>query len=364
MADNTVSPNMGLPVPNVGVSIGPQWAIDINNCLNTIDVHDHGPGRGVQITPSGILINSLLAFNDNTAGGLQAAQFTAQTSSALLAALYVKGVDLYYNDGSGNVVRLTQFGSVSGVSGTITGLVSPASATYVAGSQTFVWQANAGVPASMDNGSIIIRSLSSPYAGITLTTPTSIAAAYNLTLPSTTPASQSFMTMDSSGNVSAPWTVDGTTIAIISNQLKVQGPNLPNFDREHCFELNSIYGNLAFPANTLDGVFIAPYALTITSVWIYSGTAGSAGTTEYDLKVATTSGGSYTSILTTTGKITSAAAAGVWTDSNAIIGAQTGVTKPVVATTSIAAGSAIRFDLLQGMTGGGDAHIRIWFKQQ
>jgi hypothetical protein len=144
----------------------------------------------------------------------------------------------------------------------------------------------------------------------------------------------------------------------------VQGQNIPNIEREHFFELNGNYPSLSFPLLNIDAIFFAPYALTITSVWIYNGDAGASGTTEYDLKVAS-SGGAFSSILSTTGKITSAAAAGVWTDSGSVIAAQTGVTKPVISVANISAGQAIKWDLIQSMTGSAtDARIRIFYKQQ
>jgi hypothetical protein len=53
---------------------------------------------------------------------------------------------------------------------------------------------------------------------------------------------------------------------------------------------------------------------------------------------------------------------GVYTDSGALVGAQAGVTKPVLSTTAIPAGGVVRFDLLQSMnTGATDARIRIYY---
>ena len=138
---------------------------------------------------------------------------------------------------------------------------------------------------------------------------------------------------------------------------------LNSLAREHSWELNGLYGSLTFPLTNIDSIFLVPYNINILSVWIYSGTAGSAGTTEFDLKVATTSGGAFSSILSTTGKITSAAASTVWTDSGSVVGSQTGITKPVLSTTAISAGSAIRWDLIQSMTGPQDARIKIFYVQ-
>jgi hypothetical protein len=129
---------------------------------------------------------------------------------------------------------------------------------------------------------------------------------------------------------------------------------------EHSWELNGNYPSLSFPLIDIDSVFLAPYNLTIQSVWIWNQTAGSSGITEYDLKVASP-GGTYSSILSTTGKITSTATSGIWTDSGSVVGPQTGVTKPVISTSAITAGQAIRFDLIQAMVGATDARIRLFY---
>jgi hypothetical protein len=132
-------------------------------------------------------------------------------------------------------------------------------------------------------------------------------------------------------------------------------------ESENSWELNGAYSGLTFPLLNIDSIFLAPYDITINSVWIYNGDAGSGGTTEYDLKVASP-GGAFATILSTTGKITSAAAGTIWTDSGAVVGAQGGVTKPVISNASITAGQAVKFDLITSMTGSPtDARIRIYY---
>lgn len=134
-------------------------------------------------------------------------------------------------------------------------------------------------------------------------------------------------------------------------------------EQEHSWELNGNYPGLTFPLLNIDAIFFAPFDLTITQVWIYNGTAGGGGTTEYDLKVASP-GGAFSSIFSTTGKITSAAASDIWTDSGSIVGAQGGVTKPVLSTTSITAGQGIKFDLITSMTTTAtDARIRLIYRR-
>ncbi len=126
-----------------------------------------------------------------------------------LGCLYEVGVDLYYNDGNGNQVRITQSGGVAGSPGSIANLASPASATYVSANQTFVWQSAASTPANMDGGSVIIRNITASSNGITLSAPVALASNYTITLPAL-PAQTNVMTIDSSGNMgSTTWNAVG-----------------------------------------------------------------------------------------------------------------------------------------------------------
>lgn len=360
----TLSPNMLLRVPAVGDEQGPDYAIDINfDLLSVIDSHDHTPGKGVQITPTGMNINANLPFNGHFATQVAGTTLIAQSITPALNTIYESGVDLFFVDGVGNNIRLTQAGGVAGTPGSIAGLVPPASVTYVPGSQTFVFESNINTAANIDAGSYLFRNLSpnSTFA-VTLNAPSALSNNYDLTLP-TLPAQQSFMTLDQFGQMAAPWTVDNNTIKIVSNQLVVQAQNLA-VSREHNWELNGNYGQLSFPLNSIDAIFLAPYNLIINSVWIFTGFPGTSGTTEFDLKVANP-GGSFTSILSTTGSINSTVSTDVYTDSGSIIAPMSGVVKPVVATANILAGQALRWDLLQSMTGASlnDARIRIYWTQ-
>lgn len=202
MSSNTTSPNMSLVIPTVGQEFGPQYAFDINNSLTLIDVHNHSPGQGVQINPDGININAPLPFNNNFAYSLAGLTLVPQGSAPANNTLYESGVDLYYVDGLGNNIRLTINGGIAGTTGSISGLVSPASASYISGSSTFVFQSNAGIAANLDAGSIVFRDLSpNSTFGVTVQPPAALGVNYSLTLP-TLPSSKSFMNLDNSGAIS------------------------------------------------------------------------------------------------------------------------------------------------------------------
>lgn len=225
MSSTVLSPNMSLPVPIVGQEKGPDYATDINNCMTILDQHNHTPGSGVMITPDAINWNSDLSANTHRLKAIYSAVFSVQTTpltavSPDIGALYVSGADLYYNDINGNQVRITQGGSVAGATGSISGLVSPASASYSAGSSTFVWQSNVNTAAKMDMGSIILRNMTALSFGLTVNPPNAMGADISITLPNP-PASTQFMTMDSTGQigVSIPTSLGITSSNLAANSV-------------------------------------------------------------------------------------------------------------------------------------------------
>lgn len=232
MADYTTSSNMSLLLPVPGVDPGPQWGENLNASLSLIDQHDHSSGNGVQITPSGMNISSDLTIAGNNLTVIRTTRFDPQ--SAVLAGatdlncVYCVGVDLYYNDGNGNQIQITDSGGVAGSPGSISNLTSPASAAYVSGSQTFVWQSAANTPANMDCGSVILRNITASSKGVTLNAPAALAADYSVTFPAALPASQKFATLDASGNIAASWAVDNSTLEVSSNVVRVKDLGITN----------------------------------------------------------------------------------------------------------------------------------------
>lgn len=226
MSNTVITANMLLPVPIVGEEAGPEYAVDINSCMSIIDSHSHTPGYGVQITPDGLNINSNLTFQNNSAIALKSARFTSQTvpipaSLPNLQCVYVSGVDLYYNDGNGNQVRITQSGGVAGSPGSISNLVSPASASYNVGSETFVWESDTNTAADLDARNVILRNATASSNGLTLSPPLAMGSDYTITMPAL-PVATSFVRMSTSGALTAAVTLDNTTIDLNSNVLRVK----------------------------------------------------------------------------------------------------------------------------------------------
>jgi hypothetical protein len=220
---------MNMPVPVVGTDAGPDWANNINASLSIVDSHNHTSGQGAPITSAGLNINTDLPFNNNNATTLRTLRFQSQSATpsqpADLGCLFENGVDLYYTDGNGNVIRFTQSGALAGAAGTITGLPSgTASASFAAGA--FIFQSATNTSAVIDGGSVILRNNTASSKGLTLAPPNAMAADYGLTLPAL-PAATNLMALDTSGNITAPYTFlpsdnyvpvvkFGTTVATVS----------------------------------------------------------------------------------------------------------------------------------------------------
>ena len=203
MPNVTISPNMMLPVPIVSVDPGPDWANNINACLGILDQHDHSSGEGVKITPNGLNINSDLTIGGNNLTNVNTTSFVSLSGvlSGNLDSIYVVGRELYYNDGAGNHVQITNGGNVNAGAGSITGLPSGSASASFSGN-TFTWQSATNTAANMDGGSFIFRQVSAGANGITVSSPNSLAAPYGLVWPTGEPLVTSLLKIDTSGNMS------------------------------------------------------------------------------------------------------------------------------------------------------------------
>jgi len=241
MATTVASANMSLPVPVVGVDLGPQYAIDINTCLGLIDSHNHSSGQGTAISQAGISISGDFALNGYNATLVRTVRFSSQGAVLSLPTdlicAYAVGNDLYFNDGLGNQIRMTQSGSIAGTTGSIAGLTSPASATYVPASSKFIWQSAVNTPATMDMGNIIVRNNTASANGVTIAPVNALASSYSLTLFPSLPSVKKVVSVDPSGNMTAdvysgPSDLDNyaITATVASNALTVALKTLAGTD--------------------------------------------------------------------------------------------------------------------------------------
>jgi len=211
----TSTPNMNLLQPAPG-SLGPQWAEDLNANASTLDTHDHSSGKGIPITPSGININTDFSIQSFSLINAKSVKFVNQTSSLATSGaqdIYIKNGDLFYANG-GTDVQITNGGSVAGASGSISGLVSPASCIF--SGQQFSFFYDAGTYADLRCRDLTL----STNGGSTLKVTQAVSATYTLTLPASPPAtSTQLVTMNTTGTLSAPASPTlGTTASVLTWQ--------------------------------------------------------------------------------------------------------------------------------------------------
>lgn len=214
------SPNMNMPIPVPTVTDGPTYAIQEVSCFEIIDSHNHAAGQGVPVPVSGLDINGVLPMNTNAIANCGSLNLTTQTlAPSASASVYNLNGDLYYKNGAGAAVQITSGGSIAAAAGNITGLAAPASASYGAG--VFVFQSDAGEAANMDIRNLYLRNATVGSFRCQLSPPAAMANDYDLVLPPL-PVSTKIMALDSSGNMSAPYSVDGSTIEISANVIQVK----------------------------------------------------------------------------------------------------------------------------------------------
>ena len=215
------TPNMNLNLPVVSTTPGPQWASNINSAFSLVDSHNHTSGNGVAIPSGGLNINADLPFNSNNATLLRSVRFVPQNAPIALgndlSCLYSVNGDLYYNSGAGAQIQLTIGGALNATSiGGIGGdyQTSSAAVFYTSLTDTFTFWQSSGINAALDVGQIKIRYPGTGANYVGLNASVGVAADFNMTLPLALPASQKFMTLDASGQISAPWAVDGSTLEV------------------------------------------------------------------------------------------------------------------------------------------------------
>ena len=134
----------------------------------------------------------------------------------------------------------------------------------------------------------------------------------------------------------------GASINFINNR---------QFDSKPYF-INGPYAATGVNETAVDGLYIVPPGINsvIFAVAMYNITAGSGGTTTLDVKVATASGGSFTTIFATPPAIASTAGNNAWVATG---GSGTGLTAPVLTGTTydLNAGYALRVDFTGKQTG-------------
>ena len=170
--------------------------------------------------------------------------------------------------------------------------------------------------------------------------------------------------------------------AAVSEDLIQRLAGLQNFiglfqHSEKQFFVNGPYSIMAtYPQNAVDGLVVFEFNATIIDVWMFNITAGTSGTTELDLKLASSSGGAFSSIFSTTPKIASSAGNNAWVGNPSIwtsgvpvvdgtYSAPTGCTKPQLVgggqTYNVNARSAMKLDLISAQAGGENCGLIVHY---
>lgn len=143
------------------------------------------------------------------------------------------------------------------------------------------------------------------------------------------------------------------------------------------FFLNGTYSLVTVPQTAVDGLAVFEFNAQIIDVWMFNMAAGTSGSTTLDCLVATTPGGSFTSIFTTPPSISYLAGNNCWVGAvnPSLIGpayvpspsyvAPTNTTAPVLnatVTNSITAWSAMRVDLTASQSGGQNCGLIVHYR--
>ena len=129
------------------------------------------------------------------------------------------------------------------------------------------------------------------------------------------------------------------------------------------FGATGTYGNYSggFPQNDVGIREVFNDNSSILQVMIASGTTGSSGTTEIDIKWAAAGSSSFVSIFSTTPKIASTAPSNSQFDANGILTVPTGCTAPVLSKTTFNQGDQLRCDIISAMPSAADILVTIYF---
>ena len=139
--------NMGLTTSSVGVTAGPTWATNEQTNLTTLDTHDHTSGKGVQLSPSALNINTDLPFNQNSASELKNVIFDSSvTAASTNYSLYQSSGNVYWRNGSGTAVQITDGSAVNTSGGSISGMSANAQVLFSSNAYVFKFDSTLSDP--------------------------------------------------------------------------------------------------------------------------------------------------------------------------------------------------------------------------
>jgi hypothetical protein len=211
------TPNMALTLPVVSQTPGPTWASEINADLSLIDSHNHTSGNGALVPVAGLNINADLSLATNALTNVERVGLLDQASLASLNSVYANNGELWWNDGSGNNVKITNNGAVNvGPTGNIGGMIGSCAVTYLTGPLSYEFLDQNAVLATLDASAVNVSSVHILNATITA----SGAGSYTLNLPSAMPANTSFVTCTAAGQLAYTSQTAGITNTMLAGSIE------------------------------------------------------------------------------------------------------------------------------------------------
>lgn len=197
-------------LPVVSSTLGPAYATLLRAWCDEVEARLEG-----KVTPAGMNMNAALEMNDFEITELDAAQFTANLATLSGAGnarkIYVANGELYFTDGDGAVVQLTENGALAtggGALKTIEGdysADSAASLDYTSASTRFRLLSNDStiVHARAQMSDLrLVGTGANPSFGVVVDVP-ALSASYSLTLPAAVPAATELVSMSAAGDLVA-----------------------------------------------------------------------------------------------------------------------------------------------------------------
>ncbi len=112
----STTPFMLLDLPVVSVTLGPEWATELNAALDEVDAHDHTSNKGKRIVSSALNIDDGIDMQLTSLENTHSVKFedldNTQTGAANSPSAYVYGGDLWYTNLAGVPVQITAGGTV------------------------------------------------------------------------------------------------------------------------------------------------------------------------------------------------------------------------------------------------------------
>lgn len=197
---------LNITLPTVGSTVGPDYATDINNAIQTIvdDVE-------AKVLPDEIRVNADFSYSyAGTSYGavdVDRVSFTGKASlpsGGITESFFVYDGEVYFQDGSGNNVQISSAGSLAAAAGNITTTGTPA---YATNGVQLQWSGGDLEYRFIDDGTnghagIVIKDVQLRNGANSTTLESAVTADYTLTLPAAAPGSTQLCQVASSGAIS------------------------------------------------------------------------------------------------------------------------------------------------------------------